>query len=100
MDDDVERIDLVDDFHANRPARMKPLRTVGVGPCSYRYFLPASLARRVFSAEPYKPSEKDRTRQEGSKPTMEPRHIRLMRAIEYGVRNGQRTDWYFTHNVP
>lgn len=104
IDDDVERIDLVDDFHANCPARLRPIRVLGAGVDSGHYYLPSSLARHLFSAETYKRSEKDRHRQGkidgGIAPARQSRLFRFMQICEFSVRNGQITDWYFTHNAP
>jgi hypothetical protein len=101
-DDNVERIDLVDDFHANRPATLKPLRVMGGHPASY--FIPAGLCGLLNSAELYARSETDRKRQAevDKKIVKEPtsRLLRFMRTCEFGVRDGKMTDWYFRNNTP
>ncbi len=97
MDDDVERIDLVDDFHAHRPARMKPIRVIGTG--TLHYPVPAELSRQIFDANVFVPTRKDRIAQAKflNHPEImgETRLIRFMKICEFGGGYGHMTDWYF-----
>lgn len=108
FDDDVERIDLVDDFQTNTPARLKPIRTQVHGPSNQR--LPLQLAGRVTSAQTYKPTEKHVRRQAEADakmaPTLDERRratpwrVRFSQVCDFHVVGTMWTDWYFTHNVP